>query len=156
MSKLIQQNKYSQDCVLVSLINMCHILTGRIITQKSMYYDELAELGGCKCGTCFNREAIADKLGIKLIAELHFFTIDDILILSKDYIIELTVYHKEYHNHSVVVESFNKKTKTTILTNFNKAYLNGKLTFKELEQVMIESPFYTSGRPTIKIYKKIK
>ena len=106
--------KYS-ECQLVTALNAYYFLTGKIIKQDSKRYENLVDLCFARYGAAININKVHKKLGLKITK--HYISLPNKVRLP----LEISVWHKSYGFHSVLIVDFEPKSKACRVTNFKMA-----------------------------------
>jgi len=110
----IHRNKTEGDCQLVSVVNAYYYLTGKTISEK--LYNELAELCGCRYGSCININKAFDLLGI--CEGERFTTLGSFPGLVPKLPLEINIWHKFFGFHSILAVEWSSRLKAYRVTNF--------------------------------------
>jgi len=134
----IKHNKSGYaDCCLVSAINAYYYLTGKIIKQDSARYERLIDLSKCRYGPALSIDKVYKKLGLKISWEGNFlydFIWRKGKIISKKKIplpLEVTVYHRRYGLHSILIVDHCTKSDSLRITNFDRETTASGWMFRE-------------------------
>lgn len=116
----INKNKAGSDCQLVTAVNAYYYLTGDFIDDDK--YEELADLCCCRTGAAIKIEKVWDELGIEVKDE--YDGLDGVRIFCPErkipLPIEVSIWHKHYGFHSVLIVDHEPKTACYRITNFDR------------------------------------
>jgi len=105
------------DCQLVSFFNAHYCLTGELISEEE--YARLLESTRANDGApCDNIDDVYGRYGLKRSLGGKSLVDKDENLFGPKLPFELSVYHKRYENHSVLVVDYEPITKSIRVTNF--------------------------------------
>jgi len=133
--KFLNKQKYS-ECQLVTAINARYWLTGKILGQDTQHYEKLVDLVGARHGAAISVHRAWKRFGIDVAQEYNYvFGIEaDMLPL------ELTVWHKAYGYHSVLIIDREARSGAVRIANFSKATsMYGWIFWEDLQHFLQKS-----------------
>jgi hypothetical protein len=129
-----KNNKYDSDCQLIVAINSLYLLKNhncKPILQDSQYYENLVDLSGSRYGSAICIEKVWKELGIEKHKEYKTFY----KIIENDEKIDLplsvSIWHKYYGYHNIVIVDFESRTKAFRIPNFKYVTTSDGWIFEE-------------------------
>jgi len=126
--RYIYENRFCGDCQLVTAVNAYYFLTGKTVSRKA--YDQLAKDTACTSGAAIGIDKAHKRLGIRRgdawswvydwVGGRGSEVVDRIKLVAK-LPLEVTVWHKGYGFHSVLIVDFEPVTRSVRVTGFKKA-----------------------------------
>jgi len=160
------------DCQLVTAINACYHLTGKIVEQGSETYEELVDLTGCRHGAATEIRKAWEKLGIWEDQRLRFWEIGRQHTLEKvdgpeeknsvyryelkrDCFLEVSVRHKFFGGHSVAIVDYEPRTDCVRVTNFKHVTsTEGWIFWEDLLPHLSKNPSRSEPRYEFRTFKR--
>lgn len=143
------------DCQLVTAVNACYYLKGYAIKQDSDYYHSLAELCGCRYGSCIDVTKAWKELGIWEDRRFDSWW-DGIDYLEENGgFFEVSLWHSHYGFHSVAIVDYMPEAGAARVTNFRQeTTVSGWIFLEKLKPHLVENPNHEQ-RCVMRTFKEI-
>jgi len=169
----LKENRIAGDCQLVTAINACYHLTGKIVEQGSKTYEDLVDLAVCRHGAAIAIRSAWKKLGIWEDQRLRSWEIGRSsqesqagpessppmypYELKSHSFLEVSVHHKFFGSHSIAIVDYEPRTDCVRLTNFKHVTSSeGWIFWEDLLPHLLKNPCRTEPRYEFRTFKRIK